>query len=58
MGQPIMMCLFACLPHPVHPGGVFELIRLSFDLDWMHQRLLNIRVDGLLVAEEETRRAA
>ena len=26
--------------------------RLSFDLDWTNQRLLNIRVDGLLVAEE------
>ncbi|CAK9087369.1 unnamed protein product [Durusdinium trenchii] len=39
------------LPHL--PSGPSNFLSLSFDLDWMHQRLLNIRVDGLLVAEEE-----
>ncbi|CAK8996486.1 unnamed protein product [Durusdinium trenchii] len=32
----------------VYDLHAFRSLQLSFDLDWMHQRLLNIRVDGLL----------
>lgn len=39
---------------PLHePFAAMFSSRLSFDLDWTERRLVNIRVDGVLVAEED-----
>eukprot|EP00435_Cladocopium_sp_Y103_P028402 s28_g7.t1 len=35
------------------PSGPSDFLTLAFDLDWSNRRLMNIRVDGILVARED-----